>query len=163
MMKLTPNQKLFLHNVLFHYLASNELGGGVRSNVEEIMEVLEDDLLYSRKDSEDEEADVSEDEEVPTGDDRVSMFDVKSLPPCKVKVDGDSGDLSFFGNDSSLHFDVVTPDEVLADGDDVMQITRGGKEITLVTSDGDTKTFQVSKFPKEWTSLLKANLTYDVV
>ena len=161
MMKLTPNQKLFLHNVLFHYLASNELGGNVRSNVEEIMEVLEDELLYLNKI--DDEVDVPDDDEVLTGDEQVSIIDVKSLPTCKVKVDGDSGDLSFFGNDSSLHFDVVNPDEVLDDGDDIVQIVRGGKEITLVSSDGDAKTFQVSKFPKEWTSLLKANLTYDVV
>lgn len=157
MMKLTPNQKLFLHSVLFHYLASNELDSNVRSNVEEIMEALEGELLYS------DDVDVSEDDEVLTGDEQVSVLDAKSLPPCKVKVDGDSGDLSFFGNDSQLHFDVVNTDEVLDEGDDIVQIVRGGKEITLVSSDGDAKTFQVSKFPKEWTSLLKANLTYDVV
>lgn len=167
MMKITPSQKLFLHNVLFHYLTLPDVGIRTQDRVEEIMRVLEDELVYHDDSDDDLEDEQDEDVKVELRphDEEVSAWNLMDLPHCRAKMHhGESGNLSFFGDDVDLRFDVIADDgTVIEDGERVLQVTRHGKEITLVNEDGDEKTFQVSKFPKEWTGLLKANVVYGVV
>lgn len=165
MMKITSSQKLLLHNVLFHYLTLPDVSISTQEKVEEIMRVLEDDLVDVDKhdDLEDEQEDHVA-VELRSHDEEVSAWSLMDLPPCRVKTsDEEAGNLSFFGDDVDLRFDVINDEGiVIEEGDRVLQVIRRGKEVTLVNEEGDEKTFQVSKFPKEWTSLLKANVFYGV-
>jgi len=167
MMKITPSQKLFLHNVLFHYLTLPDVSMRTQDGVEEIMQILEDELIHH--DDEDNDLEDDQDEKVKvelrSHDEEVSAWSLMDLPPCRAKTsDEETGNLSFFGDDVDLRFDIINDDgTVVEEGDRVLQVIRRGKEITLVNEEGDEKTFQVSKFPKEWTSLLKANLFYGVM
>jgi hypothetical protein len=166
MMKITSSQKLFLHNVLFHYLTLPDVSINTQEKVEEIMKVLEDDLVDSNEhdDLEDEQED-HQAVELRSHDEEVSAWSLMDLPPCRAKTsDEETGNLSFFGDDVDLRFDIINDDgTVVEEGDRVLQVIRRGKEITLVNEEGDEKTFQVSKFPKEWTGLLKANVFYGVM
>jgi len=167
MMKITSSQKLFLHNVLFHYLTLPDVSVRTQDKVEEIMQILENELIHH--DHEDDDLDDEQNENVKVElhpyDEEVSAWNLMDLPPCRVKTPrGESGNLSFFGDDEDLRFDVIDDDgTVIDDGEKVLQIVRRGKEIALLNEDGDEKTFQVAKFPKEWTSLLKANVIHGVV
>lgn len=165
MMKLTSNQKLLLHNVLFHYLTLPDVSINTQEKVEEIMRVLEGDLVDADKhdDLENEQEDHMTVELRPH-DEEVSAWSLMDLPSCRVKtVDEETGNLSFFGDDVNLRFDVVDDSgTVIEEGDRVLQVIRRGKELILVNEEGDEKIFQVGKFPKEWTGLLKANVFYGV-
>ena len=165
MMKITSSQKLLLHNVLFHYLTLPDVSISTQEKVEEIMRVLEDDLVDA--DEHDDLEDEKEDHvavELRSHDEEVSAWSLMDLPPCRAKTsDEEAGNLSFFGDDVDLRFDIINDEGIVVEeGDRVLQVIRRGKEVTLVNEEGDEKTFQVSKFPKEWTNLLKANVFYGV-
>ena len=167
MMKITSSQKLLLHNVLFHYLTLPDVNVGTQDGVEEIMRVLEGDLIHHDHHDDDDLEDEQDENvavELRPCDEEVSAWSLMDLPPCRAKIPaGETGNLSFFGDGADLQFDIVGDDgTVIEDGEKVLQVARRGKEITLVNEDGDEKTFQVSKFPKEWTGLLKANVIYGV-
>jgi hypothetical protein len=168
MMKITSSQKLLLHNVLFHYLTLPDVSVRTQDGVEEIIRVIEDDLIHHDHHDDDDLGDEQEENvtaELQPYDEEVSAWRLMDLPPCRAKIPaGETGNLSFFGDGTDLQFDIVGDDgTVIEDGEKVLQVVRRGKEITLLSEDGDEKTFQVSKFPKEWTGLLKANVIYGVM
>ena len=166
-MDLNSSQKLFLHGVLFHYLAAHDAGSSVRSNVEEIMSLLEDDLLDlvpprsnlrpEPPDEEDEEDDLEvEDEDEPHMYIDIDQF--LDLPEVRVSDDvGRKHTFRFFDEGDGLMFELFDKNEPQKSTHrgPVRWVRRFGKSLLVMTADNDQFSFDVSKFPTEWTSLLR--------
>jgi hypothetical protein len=173
-MMLAKSQKLFLHNVLFSYLVSHpDLSKSVKSDVEDIMFALEDDILDAAAEDEpshqdDEDADdlhddepdeLEEEEEDQYADIYVGRESYLTLPKLRVE-DNSSGEkniLEFYEKNNRLCFSLIDENGTDVSVCDVSRVTRGGKSLTIESKDASTWEFFVSKFPVEWTRTLQVN------
>lgn len=181
-MKLTKNQQLLVHNVLFGYVADHpDLETMFREEILDVMQRLQDSLTVfpSRSFHEyDEDLDnVDEDdgaeEEHETEDDdeddethyqanaHLELEEFTSLPPLRAD-DHSQGEkekvtLRFLETNGKLAVEIATDDDLFDVIHDVKLVTRGGKFILLEAREED-RHFDVSKFPSEWTRALKVNI-----
>jgi hypothetical protein len=186
-MNLSKKQLLLIHDVLFSHLAS--LNANHSSKESESIEDLMDEISQAILEG-DEEFDaqksktrfpfraagmsvfgVDEEEEYEdefNDSDTISIDDLMDLEDVPVyDCDAESkGRFNFFwsakdracGVVKYKDRDVDLPDsEILR----IKWITRRGKSFTLGVSGTDFN-FEVSKFPKDWTALLKVNTTYRI-
>lgn len=167
-MKLQPDQVLLLHNIVFHYLSASD-SVLFRAEAEDILYELKDKLLAfsdiedvdGHVDDENHE-DEDEDDEWSHLTDTVCADELTELPTLTVSclnING-PGKLILFGG-PPVSFDLEDKTGMIESGDGVEVITRRGKELVLISKD-ETWTFKVSKFPKEWTSLLEVNKSYRI-
>jgi hypothetical protein len=177
-MKLTKNQQLLVHNVLFGYLTDHpSLEVMVKNEILDVMQHLQDSLTVFptrsfHEDDEDldapsDEDDLEEEHEDLDEDDcyeakaHLELDDFTSLPP--LRADDHSQDekervtLRFVEENGKLGAEISTDDDLFEVINDVKLVTRGGKFVLLETRDED-RHFDVSKFPPEWTSVLKVNI-----
>lgn len=169
-MNISQHQKLFLHGVLFHYLSLPDLGSDVRTSVEDIMNLLQDELLdadHSDDEEEDEfeESDDSDDDEDGAAhvEARLPLQHFKELPGLRVVTeDGDRNTLTFFSSNGLLCADLDSKGVLVESISDICCVTRGGTSLKLETHDGDVFEFQVSKFPVEWTNVLTVNKAFGI-
>lgn len=170
-MQLTKAQKLLVHNILFHHTTLTHVDLSLRSEIEDIMLVIQDhlsDVESDRDDLDDDEVEevyIDEDDEAyeDDNDDEKSDLDLfVNLPPLRCKdEDGNLGTLSFFRSKGRLCTDFEFDASVVSNYD-LAKVVRGGKKISIITVDNETWEFGVSKFPKEWTSNLQANVSFEV-
>ena len=176
-MKLTKTQQLLIHNVLFGYVADHpSLETMVKDEILDVMQRLQDSLTVFptrpfHEDDEDldvvdDEDDVDEQEDEDDEDHyqakaHLELEDFTSLPPLRAN-DHSQGEkervtLRFIEKSGKLAVEVATDDDLFDIVEDVKLVTRGGKFVLLETRDED-RHFDVSKFPPEWTSVLKVNI-----
>jgi hypothetical protein len=177
-MKLTKTQQLLVHNVLFGYVADHpNLEMMVKDEILDVMQRLQDSLTVFptrtfHEDDEDldvvdDEDDVDEQEEEEDDEDHyqakahLELEDFTSLPPLRAD-DHSQGEkervtLQFVEKNGKLAVEISTDDDLFDVVEDVKLVTRGGKFVLLETRDED-RHFDVSKFPPEWTSVLKVNI-----
>jgi hypothetical protein len=165
-MNLTQQQKLFLHGVLFHYGSSFDVGHDVRSGLEEIMDMLREDLTSSSDphyeattEEEDEESELDEDDPNYVSDMRIDVQDFVNLSDIKV-IETSTGRKNNFRfqetTEGELEFELTDArDDSVECFGPVAWVKRGGKEFVVLTKDGESFLFELSKFPKDWTSLLR--------
>jgi hypothetical protein len=169
-MNLRPDQQLFLHSILFHYLNLDCIDRHIKHNVQELIDEVADSLLSSHDktrqkddwcitDDYDDDEEEDDDSSVPS----LSIGDILTLPDCKAKLsDGTSGKIIFFGDKRlQLEFDNFQ-DGCLVSVAHVASIVRRGNELTIFDPYNEKWTFKISKFPKEWTSLIDVNVHYEV-
>jgi hypothetical protein len=168
-MQLTKTQKLLVHNVLFHHMTLPHIDLILKRELEDIMSLIQDDLsdVEGRVDDDDEEEVFVEDDDddCPESDGESNsdfgMF--LDLPPLRcTNEDGKLGTFTFFISRGELGFEFEADKEHVDSVYGVLEVTRGGKKLTIVTADDGTWTFDVSKFSKEWTSSLQASKTIAV-
>ena len=166
-MNFSKQQKLFLHNVLFSYLTSHpELERSIKTDVEDIMLGLAEDLLedphHHEEDDEetsgydDDEEEVYEESDV---DLRLDLDVYTSLPRLRVDEGGHKSTLRFYESNGTLCFNLDCADGQKVIVENVEIVTRGAQRLTIDTGDGESWDFDVSKFPTAWTSVLPVNKT----
>lgn len=164
-MQLTKTQKLLVHNVLFHYMTLPHIDLMLKRELEDIMSLIQDNLsdVEAAGPDDDEEVFVEEDDDdYPESDEENSSnFDMfLDLPPLRcTNEDGKLGTFTFFISRGELGFEFEVDKENMYSVYGVLEVTRGGKKLTIATADDGTWTFDVSKFSKEWTSSLQASKT----
>lgn len=175
-MKLTKNQQLLVHNILFSYVADHpNLEMMVKDEILDVMQRLQDSLTVFptrsfHEDDEDldvDEDDVDEDQEEDEEDEayyeakaHLALDEFTSLPPLRAD-DNSQGEkekvtLQFVEKNGKLAVEIATDDDLFEVVEDVKLVTRGGKFVLLETRDED-RHLDVSKFPSEWTRVLKVN------
>ena len=180
-MNLSRKQLLLIHSVLFSYLSNSDT-----SRESEAIEDLMDEISQAILDFEDENdsfqkhkgnlpfrsAEMSvfggeEEEEIDTSE-IVSFDDLMDLEDVSVfDCDAESkGRLNFFWSLKDRSCAIVKYKEKDVDLSDseilrINWINRQAKSFTLGVP-GSEFNFEVSKFPKDWTSLLKVNTTYRI-
>lgn len=163
-MNLTKSQKLFLHNVLFGYLAEHpHLDSSDKSSINEIMLMIEEDLFDHKHEEFSDEND--HDDETSTTNisskqlnSFLSLDQFKNLLPLRVTTEkGDRNVLTFFESDGSLCVDLESKGMLVESIFDICCVTRGGSFLRIETQDEDVHQFDVSKFSSDWTKLLPIN------
>ena len=187
-MKLDKKQLLFIHNVLFNYVSTESRFSSQIEDAEDLMKLLSDELTkeeqtekvkvwFSGRDQPDDECeddcqlhDHEEEEEEEEEDDwglpNLSITDDVLLDLEDIYVfDRDveaRGRLNFFWHGKDNVCVLLTyKDGKESEIPDVRSIIRQGKLLILTAKNGEFE-FDVSKFPKQWTSALKANVKYNV-
>lgn len=157
-MNLTQKQKLFLHNVLFHYNSNQEIDSSVRLNVEKIMGILSDELTNSHANSSEKET-FDDDDDLNYDMDRNQIISVlTSLSDLRVK-DPETENLYTLQfvrtNKNLLSYDLYDNDDLADTVHDVIGVTRNGSSLVLHKHDpAETYVYTVTKFPKDWTNEL---------
>lgn len=183
-MNLSRKQLLLIHSVLFSHLSNSDT-----SRESEAIEDLMDEISQAILDDEDEndsfqkhkgnlafrsaemsvfEGDEEEEEEEIDTSEIVSIDDLMDLEDVSVfDCDAESkGRFNFFWSSKDRSCAIVKYREKDVDLSDseilrIDWINRQAKSFTLGVP-GTEFTFEVSKFPKDWTSLLKVNTTYRI-
>lgn len=165
-MQLTKTQKLLVHNVLFHHMTLPHIDLMLKRDLEDIMSLIQDDLsdVEGSRDDEEEvfvEEDEDDDDYPESDEESSSDFGLfLDLPALRcTNEDGKLGTFTFFTSRGELGFEFEVDKENMYSVYGVLEVTRGGKKLTIATADDGTWTFDVSKFSKEWTSGLQASKT----
>jgi nucleoid-associated protein YgaU len=180
-MELRPRQQLLLHGVLLHYLTLDNVDRHVKDEIRDLMEEIEDNLLFENAGAarpadpdeevqsvsfEDSKRNQSQDQETYSTGFIMSTLNVCELPSVRGKQpDGTSGRMTFFEENDQIRqlcLEFISTNGQVEIFSDVTVVTRKGSSLELVNLYGDEYTFYVTKFPKEWTTLLEINRSYEI-
>jgi|LauGreDrversion4_2_1035121.scaffolds.fasta_scaffold529485_2 hypothetical protein len=155
-MKLSKEQRLLLHNVLFHYTnTSDYVNCSVKQEVESLMDDLRSNILSDdREYHEEDKDDLTKTEDLPLLL-KEEVLDLEEL--CYGYRGKNKLVLSFELNNDCL--DAVSDDEVL---ECVSKIIRREGSIEIHTDEGLTSTYNINGFPHDWERLLELNVAYGI-
>lgn len=183
-MKLDKKQMLFIHSVLFNYVSSERRFVSQVEDAEDLMSLLSNELTKEEQtekvkvwssgcvhlDDECEDTchlhDHEEEEEEDWGPPSLTVTDDVLLDLEDIYVfDRDveaRGRLNFFWSGKDRVCVLLTyKDGKESEIPDIRSVIRQGKLLILTAKNGEFE-FDVSKFPKQWTASLKANVKYNV-